>query len=137
MGRPPAQSIDEAREWIEKINKGIEANKWIFWGLTFKDKDVLIGGFCFWNLSAENNAAEIGFGLHPEHWGKGLMQEALAAGIRFGFDIMKLDTIEAHTHPENIASVKLLERNSFHLKKDKDHKTDSSYTIFTLDNFAE
>src|SRR3954462_15941861 len=70
VDRPPARYVNEAREWIGKINKGIAANEWIFWGLTLKDKDTLISVFCFWNLSREKNTAEIGFGLHPQHWGK-------------------------------------------------------------------
>jgi [ribosomal protein S5]-alanine N-acetyltransferase len=132
VDRPPAKSIDEAREWIEKINKGILADEWIFWGISLRETETLIGGFCFWNLSRENNTAEIGFGLHPEYWGKGLMQEALTEGISFGFETMKLDTIEAYTYPGNMSAVKLLERNNFCLKVTEDSESNAGYSVFTL-----
>ena len=41
------------------------------------------------------------------------MQEALTEVLNFGFNILKLHSIEANVNPDNIASIKLLERNKF------------------------
>ncbi len=41
------------------------------------------------------------------------MQEALSTVIHYGFEVMKLHTIEADVDPNNTASIKLLERNKF------------------------
>ena len=41
------------------------------------------------------------------------MKEALQAVLNYGFVTLGLKTIEAHTHPENLASLKLLEACCF------------------------
>ena len=56
---------------------------------------------------------EIGFILHPEHWGKGLAYEALSAVIPHNFAHLAIDTIKADVDPRNYASLKLLDRLGF------------------------
>jgi ribosomal-protein-alanine N-acetyltransferase len=131
VDNPPCASIDEAREWINKINKAIAGNESIFWGICLKGQQTLSGGFCFWNLSPERNKAEIGFGIYPEHQRKGLMDEALKAALRYGFEEMGLQYIEAYTHPENIASIRVLEKNGFTLKEQQPTE-ESTYIVFEL-----
>jgi ribosomal-protein-alanine N-acetyltransferase len=115
IDRPPAASVDDARTWINMISDGIAKNELIAWGMALKDEQPLMGGFCLWNLDKETNTGEIGFSLHPEYWGKGLMQEALEAGIAYALNVMQLAHIEAHTHELNARSRKILERNGFRL----------------------
>jgi ribosomal-protein-alanine N-acetyltransferase len=116
VGNPLAQTIDDARAWIEKIDTIIDTNEGISWGVTLKGDDKLIGGFCYWNWEKEDDKAEIGFSIYPEHQNKGLMQELLQTGLKFGFDYMGLKTIEAYTHPENAASIRVLEKSGFRFK---------------------
>ena len=41
------------------------------------------------------------------------MQEAMEAVLLYGFQKMKLDSVEANVNPFNAASIKLLEKNGF------------------------
>jgi ribosomal-protein-alanine N-acetyltransferase len=113
LDRPKANSVEDAKKFIERIKKGIAANQWLYWAVTTKNDKKLIGTVCLWNISKEKNSAEIGYELLPEHHGKGLMQEAVAKIVDFSFKTMKLDSLEAYTHPENSKSTMLLERNGF------------------------
>jgi ribosomal-protein-alanine N-acetyltransferase len=61
----------------------------------------------------EHYRGEVGYVLLPEYQGKGIMHEALGAVIAYGFDVMKLHSIEANTNPNNTPSHKLLERHGF------------------------
>ncbi|HUM46715.1 MAG TPA: GNAT family protein, partial [Chitinophagales bacterium] len=61
----------------------------------------------------EHFRAEIGYSLLPGYWGRGIMLESITAVIRFGFEILKLHSIEANVNPSNIPSIKLLERSGF------------------------
>ena len=131
VGNPPAKSIEEAREWINKINTFAVNGESIFWGATLKGEEKLIGGFCIWNLSHVHNRAEVGFGIYPVHQNKGYMTEILRAGLQYGFEQMHLDTIEAYTHAKNISSLKVLEKYDFKLKEDQSHE-DSQYLAFEL-----
>jgi ribosomal-protein-alanine N-acetyltransferase len=78
----------------------------------------LIGTICLWNLSIEEERAEIGYELLPGYQGNGYMQEAVARVIRHGFETMQLKEIEACPRADNYSSVKLLVKNSF--KRDVD-----------------
>jgi ribosomal-protein-alanine N-acetyltransferase len=113
LGRPPAKYIDDAREFITKINKGISRNEWIYWVITLKTDNKLIGTICLWNIDSSKSIADIGFELMPEYMGKGIMQEVIPVIIEFGFNTMKLEIINGEVDPENIKSIKLLERFGF------------------------
>jgi ribosomal-protein-alanine N-acetyltransferase len=65
-------------EFISKINKAVDENESILWGITFlSDPSVVIGTICLWNIQKENYRSEIGYLLHPDHWRKGIMKEAI------------------------------------------------------------
>jgi len=133
IGRPLAQSVDEARRFIEKINDGLARNESPYWAIALKDENKLIGTICLWNIVAEQAKAEIGYELVPAHQGKGIMQEAFTAVVRYGFERMKLDTIEALPSPNNERSIKLLERNHF-VRTGNLRDGDFEMVIYTLKN---
>lgn len=102
------------------------------YGLFSKENYELVGtcGFHCWSTETIESKAEIGFDLSPQYWGKGLMKEALEKMIRIGFDLMKLDYIEATTEVENIQSQSVLIKMGF--KQDSELKDNLAY--FTLRN---
>lgn len=56
---------------------------------------------------------EIGFILHPDHWGQGLAFEALSAVIPHAFATLPMEHISADVDPRNTASLRLLTRLGF------------------------
>src|SRR6476659_5728586 len=78
LDRDPATSIDEARQWIKTINEGIDSNQYVAWAVALKNDQKLIGTITFWNIQKEHYRAEIGYALHTQFQGRGLMQEAMA-----------------------------------------------------------
>ena len=113
INRPPAKNLEEAKEWIEKILLQEANNETINWAIVPKNGVKLIGSICLWNIERENYLAEVGYSLHPGCFGKGLMSEALSAIVEFGFKKIQLQRIDAYTHKNNIASIKLLEKTGF------------------------
>jgi ribosomal-protein-alanine N-acetyltransferase len=113
LDRPIAKTIDEARQFISKINNSIGKNELIFWAVCFKENPKLIATICLWNISEDTTTAEIGFELLPDYQGKGTMQEVLPIVIKYGFETMKLNSIEGEVDPNNSKSIKLMERNGF------------------------
>ncbi|RZJ30281.1 MAG: N-acetyltransferase [Flavobacterium sp.] len=111
--RPLAQTVDDALAHIEMIESKIEANEGINWAITVKDKPELIGIIGNFRIEPENYRAEIGYMLLPEYHGKGIVSEAIERVVRYGFDEMKLHSIEAIIDPENTASEKALQKNGF------------------------
>ncbi len=114
IGREKTKSVEEAEDFIRKINVFIETNESIMWAIALNsDPAMLIGTICFWRLQPENFRAEVGYVLHPGYWNRGIMKESLLAVIKYGFEGMNLHSIEAHINPENIASGKVLENTGF------------------------
>ena len=115
IGIQKAETLDDARKYIEKIDNGINNNESIMWAICLKNTDKLVGTICLWNLSTDKTKAEIGYMLHPDFQGRGLMQEAVAMVIDYGFKIMRLSCIDADVDPNNLRSVKVSERSGFTL----------------------
>lgn len=132
LDRNPAKSLDEAAQWLQTINEAIENDQYIAWAITLKNESKLIGTITFWNVKKEHYRAEIGYALHTNYQGVGLMQEAVSAVLEYGFKIMKLHSVEANVNPANEASIKLLERNNF--VREAYHKENYYYNGKFLDS---
>ena len=107
--KPELKSLDDARDLIKIMN---EENR-IQWGITLKNEKKIIGSIGFHRFIKEHYRAEIGYMLDPTYWNKGIMSEAIAKVIDFGFNKIKLHSIEAIIDPENIASRMTLEKFNF------------------------
>ena len=125
LDRPKANTLDEARNFINKIINGIAKNESIFWVVTPKDESKLLGTICLWKISKDEAKAEIGYELLPENHGKGIMQEVIPRVLQFGFEEIKLEMIEAELSPRNLKSVRLLEKNNFTLAAVNEESPDS------------
>lgn len=114
IGKYPMTSIDEAKEFVKLITNLLESNSGITWAVTLREyPDTLIGTVGLWRFMKEHYRAEIGYMLHPAYWRKGLTKEAILQVIGFGFNDLKLHSIEGHINPRNNASAKTLESTGF------------------------
>ena len=111
--RPLAKTKEDALEHIAIINSRIESNEGINWAITLKNDSKLIGIIGHYRLKPEHYRAEIGYMLLPEYHAKGIMTEAIKEVVKYGFEIMKLHSIEALIDPRNLASEKVLQKNGF------------------------
>ena len=111
--RPLMQSVAEVEAFIALINARTDQNETLNWAVALGSTDELIGTIGYVGFKPEHYRAEIGYMLHPSHQGQGLMQEALAAVLAYGFDQLHLHSVEAIIAPENTASARVLERAGF------------------------
>lgn len=133
------ESTEETRAYINKMNKGIEENKWVIWAIEHKQLGKVIGSISIWNIDLEQSSGELGYGIIPDYQGKGLMREALLSVVDYGFNIMRLRSIEAFTEENNFKSTKLLECCKFvpvNRVDDKGHYRDRIYhmIVYRLEN---
>ncbi|TAM95634.1 MAG: N-acetyltransferase [Chitinophagaceae bacterium] len=113
LDRPLTRFREEAFHFIQKILNQIKSNESILWAITQPTDFKLIGTICFWHIQTENYRAEIGYVLHPDYQHKGIMREAITVVLDYGFNIMRLHSVEANVNPANAASIRLLEKNNF------------------------
>ncbi len=83
------------------------------WGITLKGSDELIGSAGLYKWTKKTSQVETGYDLDPEHWGQGIMTEAMTAIIDHAFDVMKVNRIEALVSPRNKHSMRLVRALGF------------------------
>lgn len=71
--------------------------------------EALIGDVAV-RLEREEPTAEVGFSLHPDHWGQGLMAEALDGVVSHLFSMLGLARVVAFTDQANERAQRTLER---------------------------
>ena len=111
---PGPKSLDAAREELELYCiRPFRENRGIRWGVVRREGNSLIGtcGYYDWNKAACR--AEIGYDLDPAHWGQGIMTEALCAVLKYGFERMRLNRVQAIIDSRNVRSMKLVGRLGF------------------------
>ncbi len=113
LNRPKAESIKDAKDFINKINFGIRENQSLYWAICLEGQSKLCGTVCLWNFSDQKDKAETGYELLPQFQRRGIICEALAGVIEYGFKTLQLTTIEAWTMAQNLRSIKVLEQNHF------------------------
>lgn len=123
IGKKPIVSIEEAKAFMNLITESLTKNDGITWAMTMKESpEKLIGTIGLWRIIKDHFRAEIGYMLLPLYWRKGLMKEAILQLISFGFNELKLHSIEGRINPLNIASGTILESTGFvkeaHFKED-------------------
>ena len=121
--RPLLKTEEEALAHIAMIDEKIDSNEGINWAITLKGNPKLIGIIGHYRIRPEHFRAEIGYMLLAEYQGKGIISEAIKEVVNYGFEVMKLHSIEAIIDPENFASEKVLQKNGFvkeaHLKENE------------------
>ena len=114
--KPLTVRVEEAERMIQNFHVAARQGDSILWGITVKGSVKVMGYIGFWRILKEHHRAEIGYALHPDLWGQGLMSEAVAATLRYGFQQIGLHSVEAAVTPDNVASIHVLERSGFKLE---------------------
>lgn len=112
----PLTEMKQVMQFIEDFNSEFLQGKGITWAIELKEINECIGTCGFGDVKLSDRG-EIGFDLAQDYWGKGLMSEALAAMIDYGFLNLDLLIVEAHTYSNNFRARHLLEKLGFQLDK--------------------
>jgi len=83
---------------------------WYAYAVTDRESGALVGGADLRILSAYDRRGEVGYGLARSHWGKGYAAEAAALLVRFGFERLRLERVQALCAVDNVRSLRTLER---------------------------
>jgi len=108
----PMTDVSQAEELITNHHAKYLRTDGILWGITLKGKDTVIGSVGF-SRRSNHNRAMLGYDLAHEYWGQGIGSESVQEVIRFGFERMGLNRIEAETIEDNHESRKMLDKLGF------------------------
>jgi ribosomal-protein-alanine N-acetyltransferase len=131
LDRQPSKTIEDAVNFINKINENIEKHTALYWAISVTEAKTFVGTICLFDFSDDKNSCEIGYELMPEFQGQGLMKEATQVVIDYVFQTLKLNKIVAVTHCDNQNSTNLLTKFNF-VKSIENDKENPDLNIFTL-----
>jgi [ribosomal protein S5]-alanine N-acetyltransferase len=111
--RPLCLNIEDALSHIKMIQDKTESNEGINWAVTLKGSPKLIGIAGHYRIKWEDFRSEVGYMFLPEFHGHGIATETVSLLVKFGFEQMKMHSLEGVIDPENVASARVLEKNGF------------------------
>jgi len=96
-----------AESWISTHRSTFEKRQTTILAVTLKESGQLIGCMSI-DAIAGQKKAELGYWIGEEFWGKGYGTEAAREIVKYGFDVLKLNKIQARHSAENPASGKIM-----------------------------
>ena len=85
-------------------------------------KNKMIGTVDFHSRLKRTNIAEIGFALHKDYWGLGIMTQAVKELIPIGFSHLGYDKITIRHLSKNVGSRRVIEKCGFKYIKDEPYE---------------
>jgi ribosomal-protein-alanine N-acetyltransferase len=127
----------DALQFILTIKERTKNNQTVYFGISLKGQQNLIGTICLWNFSEDRKTAEVGYELLPEYHRRGIMSEALKAVLNCGFNELHLQEIVAITSRFNENSKGLLLKHDFILEEGKEDEGFPDNIIFSLKRVSD
>ena len=106
----PHKSRDYTREYLQYIGTHYIIGDFFDWGVIHNRDDKFIGTCGFTRFDYNHNCGEIGYVLNPEYWGQGIALEAVREVMKFGFEVLGLNRIEAKFIEGNESSRRVMEK---------------------------
>jgi RimJ/RimL family protein N-acetyltransferase len=120
---------------IETSLASFKAHGYGLWAVISRAEEALIGFCGFWFFH-EPRKLELLYGLAPTHWNRGLATEAATAMMRYGFEELSFERIEASTDAANQASLGVMERaGMIFWKRESTNGLDTIYYAISRDEF--
>ncbi|RLV20023.1 GNAT family N-acetyltransferase [Streptococcus iniae] len=114
---PPVTSLEDERHYLEAIypENLKKENLPSGYGITLKGQNKVIGSVDF-NHRHADDVCEIGYLLHPDYWGQGIVPEAVSALLEIGFTLLNLHKIELGCYDYNKQSQAVARKTGFTLE---------------------
>ena len=126
---------EQALSAIEESLSLFEQEGWGLWALERKGESGL-AGFCGYWLFHDPPQMELLYGAASQLWGTGLAAEAARAMIRYGFEELAFDRIDASADAPNSASVRVMEKaGMFFDRREITNGADTIYYRILRDDF--
>lgn len=100
---------------IGYVHKGFVTGTRYVFAIVLREPEEFIGEISL-HLDDGRKIAQLGYWIGEPFWQNGYTTEAIRRVLEFGFGKLNLDLVFASVEEENIASVRVLEKNGFQKK---------------------
>ncbi len=112
----PREALDDPQQGVEKVRvltEAFDGHSAIWWAFRQESTGDFVGYGGLFEINREHHKAEVGYGFNPEFWGQGYASEAVRPIVDFGFENLGLHRIYGLIDPDNVASIRVLEKMGF------------------------
>jgi [ribosomal protein S5]-alanine N-acetyltransferase len=127
----PDTSIDQTKARLANYQNHQTAHGFSKWIILERRLRAAIGDSGLLKIE-EHGWIDLGFRLAHPYWGKGLATEVASAWVRAAFDDFHIERLTALVHPENLASIRVLEKLRFQPER-RDTIMGMNSILFSLD----
>lgn len=112
----PDKSIEETKARLTLFIEHQTAHGFSKWLILDRNSGVPVGDSGLLVLK-DYGWVDLGFRFAQPYWGKGFATEVASAWVRAAFEEFGLSHLGAFVHPENVASIRVLEKVGFHTER--------------------
>jgi [ribosomal protein S5]-alanine N-acetyltransferase len=113
---PPYSELDDTRRALEIHIAEAAASRPAFWAVIDRASGELIGDAGLGLVEGGGGELGLGYTLGRAWWGRGYATEAARACLRYAFEELRLPEVLAVVRPENVASIRVLEKIGMQLR---------------------
>lgn len=106
----PHESLRQTRSTLRAALRQYRSGSPASFAIERRSDRRMIGTIGFMWINCEHRTGEVGYSLARDCWNQGYATEALAAVLRFGFETLGLNRIEAMHEVDNPASGRVMEK---------------------------
>ncbi len=110
---PPFETIDESQRYLEALIHRSYAPEAQYWFVCLSESNKVVGTFGLHNLDIRRASVEMGYGISPAYWGRGIFTTAARMVVYYAFEHLSIHRITAKTSARNLASIRGLEKLGF------------------------
>ncbi len=103
-------SISYTRSYLSYIEGQYKQGRFYDWAVILKDENKMIGTGGYTAVDEKNAVGQIGYVLNPSYWNRGYGTEIAKELLSFGFNVLKLNRIEALYMQKNERSRHVMEK---------------------------
>lgn len=105
------QTLDDTKAFLKMSKEMFKKYGNIEFAILLKEENKVIGGISIRKWNDNNRCADIGYVLSSKYWGRGIITEAIKRIIKYGFEDLNVNRIEAHCDENNIGSYRAMEKS--------------------------
>ncbi|MFE8694753.1 GNAT family N-acetyltransferase [Cytobacillus sp. FJAT-53684] len=110
----PKHNVQTVRKMIGHFERDFHKKSRVKWGIFQKiQRNQLVGIIESMDFSQKVNMVSIGYFLAEDYWGKGIATESVRMLVKFLFEEVNVNRIQAEVMPANEVSKKVLLKNGF------------------------
>lgn len=112
------KSLEESEQLITNYSD-YERNGFGRWAVIRKEDNEMLG-WCGLKKH-KDNSVDVGYRFFKKHWNQGYATESARACLEYGFNVIELEEIVANADPENVASVRVMEKIGMNFQYNQDY----------------